>query len=174
MRMRAGAVAATATAAVVLVGCAPLVKACPDIGWINTVTVQLEGDDNALARVAEVQLCDEVGCSAPLLSTPLPLEPLTTVPPGVDVDDPSTWPQPTSVPGGPLYYNAYASGRDSWMVDVGMSAPETAEVRAFDAQGAVLGEVSATLQWVRVGGSAECGGPMQADPVVLPIAPPAP
>lgn len=106
----------------------------------------VEGVDAALDRVVEVQLCDDTGCSTP---------------------------KGTTAPDEPPYYVAYPSGAGSWMVDVLMSAPGTADVRAFDAEGVVLGEVSTTLTWVRVGGSAECGGPMQTDPVVLPVAVPA-
>lgn len=173
MRMRAAGavgVAVVAVAGLMLVGCAPTGHSCPAIGWTNTVAVQLEGDDAALDRVVEVRLCDDVGCSTPLLSTPPPLEPITPL---------SSVPL-SPVPGEPSAeadhapsYTAYAAGRDSWKVDLGMSSPGSVQLIAFDADGVPLGEAPATLRWVRVGGTAECGGPMQADAVELPVATPA-
>lgn len=32
-----------------------------------------------------------------------------------------------------------------------------------------VGELEADLAWVREGGSAQCGGPMSTDPLVLPL-----
>lgn len=45
-----------------LAGCAgPLTDACPAIGWMNTLTVEVTGD---AARVAHVDLCVADGCAS--------------------------------------------------------------------------------------------------------------
>jgi hypothetical protein len=46
-----------------------------------------------------------------------------------------------------------------------MSAPKAVTVRASSADGTVLAERKVTLEWTRVGGTEQCGGPMEA-PVV--------
>ena len=47
-------------------------------------------------------------------------------------------------------------------VVVGMVVPETVDVTVLGPDGAVLAELTADPEWERVGGSAECGGPMAA------------
>lgn len=48
-----------------------------------------------------------------------------------------------------------------------MTAPENVTVRALDTAGEVLTEEEFALEWRRVGGSEECGGPGEAGPVTL-------
>ena len=43
-----------------------------------------------------------------------------------------------------------------------MSAPNSVDVRVLGPDGSELAEFEADLDWVRVGGSEECGGPMEA------------
>ena len=43
-----------------------------------------------------------------------------------------------------------------------MVVPETVDVTVLGPDGAVLAELTADPEWERVGGSAECGGPMAA------------
>ena len=40
--------------------------------------------------------------------------------------------------------------------------PETVAIRVLGADGVELADVDADLEWVRVGGSEQCGGPMEA------------
>jgi hypothetical protein len=47
-----------------------------------------------------------------------------------------------------------------------LSSPDTVVVTVLDADGATLAEVEADLDWVRVGGSEECGGPGAVSVVV--------
>ena len=54
---------------------------------------------------------------------------------------------------------------DVWL---DMSSPGTVEVTVLDAQGEVLAEREADLDWRRVGGTEECGGPGEATVVVDP------
>ncbi|MGY1749399.1 hypothetical protein [Modestobacter sp. SYSU DS0511] len=101
--------------------------ACPAIGYLPSVLVELTGDWSG-HPVGSVQLDCSSPCERPTLDDP-PAE-----------DDPTVlgW----IVPSGPLPDSAVAT------------------VRAPD--GSVLAEVEAGLDFERVGGSAECGGPMEA------------
>jgi hypothetical protein len=45
---------------------------------------------------------------------------------------------------------------------VGLFVPETVEVAVLGSDEAVLAETTAAPEWVRVGGSEQCGGPHQA------------
>jgi len=54
-------------------------------------------------------------------------------------------------------------------VSLDMAAPETLTLRALSLAGDVLVEQDVALDWRRVGGSARCGGPSEAAPVVLNI-----
>ena len=47
-------------------------------------------------------------------------------------------------------------------VPVDMTTPDSAVVTVLAADGTVLAEEERDLDWVRVGGSAACGGPMEA------------
>jgi hypothetical protein len=80
--------------------------------------------------VADVIVCDASGCSDDGMSaTSLPPEPI---------------------------------GRDgdAWRFSLaGMTASEALTVRTLAADGAVLVETEVAPEWVRVGGSAQCGGP---------------
>ncbi len=135
---RAGRIALTGTLTLVsllwLVACSPSSRVCPAVGWVNRLTVELDGE---VSRVADVQLCIEQAC-APLASG-TPVGELAQV--GLARQAPDT---------------------DVWVFTTGMSAPELFSVRAHDADGAVLADVEVTATWIRVGGSEECGGPGRA------------
>ncbi len=106
--------------------------ACPAIGWSNTLTIQLDGDTSA---VDQVQLCTDEGCA-----------------PSDDVD-----------PSGPLgWITVESNDGDSWMFSVGMTSMEKVTVRTLAADGTVLADTEVNPEWVRTGGSAQCGGPSEA------------
>lgn len=112
--------------------------ACSAIGWSNTLTVQLEGDTTA---VDQVQLCTDDGCA-----------------PAEDADL-----------SGPLgFVSVEAQDGDSWTFSVGMDRLERFTVRALAADGTVLSDTEVAPEWVRVGGSAQCGGPGEATVAVRP------
>jgi hypothetical protein len=54
----------------------------------------------------------------------------------------------------------------STVVQLDMTAPDSVVVTVLGADGAELAEVAADLDWRRVGGSEECGGPHAASVVV--------
>lgn len=121
-------------AAVALTGCGSGEIACPAIGWINELTITLDGD---LSDVADVKLCIEDDC-APAEGTDIPEE-LTEV--AFTDQDAST---------------------GTWVFTTGMSTPDQFIVRVYAADGTVLSNTQARPQWVRVGGSEQCGGPGEA------------
>ncbi|ODT25894.1 MAG: hypothetical protein ABS64_00625 [Microbacterium sp. SCN 69-37] len=106
--------------------------ACSAIGWSNTLTVQVDGDTRA---VDQVQLCTDAGCA-----------------PADDLD-----------PSGPLgWITIESNDGDSWTFSVGMTSVEQITVRTLAADGTVLSDTEVIPEWVRVGGSAQCGGPSEA------------
>lgn len=139
MRKRwAGLVLATVLSSA-LTGCS-LSTACPAIGWINSVTVTLDGD---VQNVDVVELCADRMCSRPQGSQQATEDAIPFI--------------------------ASAKSDTDWEVQIGMQAPKAVSVRALSADGRVLAETEANLDWRRVGGSERCGGPQEADPVTLQV-----
>ncbi|WP_427015748.1 hypothetical protein ACQCSX_13120 [Pseudarthrobacter sp. P1] len=114
--------------------------ACPAIGWIDGVDISLTGN---AAKVASLTICDGAGC----------------VPGGV------------SASAAPTFGTGSVTRQSDtiWHYDVGMNNPEWITVQAADAAGAILAQKTFMLNWKRVGGSEQCGGPAMTDPVVLAI-----
>jgi hypothetical protein len=109
--------------------------ACPAIGWSNTVTVELAGDWPAVDGGSVRLACSSpCGCYVRLDEDPAPV-----------VQVPLPLGRSPSVEFGLL-----------------MTTPASAVVTVLGADGAVLAEVDTDLDWVRVGGSEECGGPHEA------------
>ena len=54
-----------------------------------------------------------------------------------------------------------------WQLTLTHPAPELVTINAVDASGQLIGHSTATPDWVRVGGSEACGGPMEADAVTV-------
>lgn len=133
--------------------------ACTAIGWLNHLSVELEGD---ASRVEIVQVCVEDVCSAPAEPVRRELEDQSAAPGAARPADPNGSTPPEVSP-----YSVTRVKSDSWTVDVGMSTPEEVTVRALDDDGGVLAEEAFALDWVRVGGSELCGGPAEAAPVTL-------
>ncbi|MGY1738846.1 hypothetical protein [Geodermatophilus sp. SYSU D00684] len=112
--------------------------ACPAIGWVNAVRVELTGDWPGPAP-ASVRVVCEPSCGQVVRPDRDPEQrrevtaPLTGTTAGVPTD---------------------------------MQTPDAATVTVLAADARALAEVDADLDWVRVGGSEECGGPMAATVVV--------
>ncbi|MBM7387276.1 hypothetical protein JOE37_000270 [Clavibacter michiganensis] len=137
------------TTAALATGCASSGVACPAIAWANQAEVRLTGSAQAVERVAWVELCDDSACSR---SAEDPRDP--------DADDRLPM---------DLTYEAVRSSPDVWTMQLVMSAPDAVVLTAYAADASVLATAEADLEWTRVGGSAQCGGPGEADPVDLPI-----
>jgi len=124
--------ALVAGATFALTGCTSLPSACSAVGWSNSLTVELEGDTSG---VSQVQLCTEDGCA-----------------PARDID-----------PSGPLGQISVArQAGGTWSFSTGMTNLDALTVRTIAADGAVISETEVTPEWVRVGGSEQCGGPGKA------------
>lgn len=160
-KIRLFGLVATLLACLTTTGCSPF-GACPAIGWSNVVEVHLNGN---VSEVASVELCVAGVCST---STPGPLgsfEPrqITTLGPE---QLPSISPAPAAT------YSPYSSTRvdeRTWKIQVQMSTPGSATIHALSTAGTVLAEKDVVLEWRRVGGTEQCGGPGVAGPISLDI-----
>ncbi len=115
--------------------------ACNLIGYFSTVEIVLQGSDSAEAE--RLVLCTDLGCSVPLSEAT---------------------PAPTS---GPLY--TVELGGERWRIEFIADAPEEATIKVLAADGTELGQSTTRLEWRRVGGSKECGGPQEAGPVIVDV-----
>ena len=145
----------------------PFEFACPAIGYVSTVRVELVGNAE---DVAEVRLCDGDGdgdgnCSAPAAEPRMEDAPLVVIEPD-DLDELVTEPSPVPTREEVPYF-ATKNDENSWSMDVLSGLPSDVVVTAYRADGSVAGETSSTLEWVRVGGSEQCGGPMETSPVEI-------
>ena len=140
--------------------------ACPAIGYISLVHIELVGNAD---EVIDVRLCDHDGNCSALATDPRPVEDAA-----LDVIDPDqlgeqpveSSPEPTRVE---VIYFATKENGASWSVNMPFGVPDDVVVTAYRADGSVAGETSSALEWKRVGGSAQCGGPMEAGPVEVDI-----
>lgn len=151
-------------AVLMLAVCIPVAgcsTACPAIGWVNSITVELAGD---VSRVDAVQLCADGACSEvrPEPGTAAPRIVVTT--PLDARASPTLEAQPTMAP-----FYAERIDADTWRFTVNMSSPDHVTAKALTSKGVVIAETDADLDWKRVGGSAQCGGPMEASPVLLTV-----
>lgn len=154
---------------------------CPAVGWSNTLHVQFDGDSSA---VNHVQICADGRCSSPLpdgngvlpedepLRTMVPGQLGTAPPPepgerptGGVAGGPDSPPQPTVAVSESIYVSVEQTENGRWHVSM-TEAPERMQVRAVSENGEVLAEREIVLDWHRVGGSARCGGPSEADVTV--------
>jgi hypothetical protein len=145
---------------------AACVNACSAVGWVSSVTVELAGD---VPRVGAVQWCADGSCSeffpepgarspepgnaAPRVVSTMPLGPTAPVTPEA----------PPSM--APFY--AEQVDADTRRFTVNLSSPDHVTAKALTATGVVLIEKEANLEWKRVGGSAQCGGPSEIPPIEL-------
>jgi len=150
---RAGYVCIAVIAVLGISRCAtmgPDPRVCPAIGWINTVEINLVGP---VGDVDLVRLCIDTICTAGAEF------------PSTDTSTFSPSPEQTVIEGG------YSTQVDdtTWSIAVDMSTPDDVTVQALSTGGVVLAETRTSLEWTRVGGSAECGGRGVTGPVELVI-----
>lgn len=113
--------------------------ACPAIGWPATLAVHLAPTWPPGTGAAVELSCS--GAEACGIEVPA-------------LDDEPTAPAPQDVVAGTAEF------------DMVTGAPESVMVTVLDADGEVLAAHEASLDWVRVGGTEECGGPTEAEVVV--------
>ncbi|SHN84451.1 hypothetical protein SAMN05660350_03596 [Geodermatophilus obscurus] len=120
----------------------------------------------AVGAVLALTACDGVERACPAIGwgNGLTVELAGDWPPGegrsvrVDCGTPC---DPSGVPGAPPTATAPVEGAVARVV-LGMVVPGTVDVTVLGPDSAVLAELSADLEWERVGGSEECGGPHSA------------
>ena len=158
-RLRLLGLAAVAVLSSTVSGCS---WACTTIGWIDAVNVELDGNAGA---VVAVEVCTDGVCasSAPLLpASDEPLQVMTAVP-----DASAT---PSSAPAdGALLFSTERIDEGTWRISFPTRSPDSLTIRAVAATGEVLAEREVTVEWERVGGSEQCGGPSEGQPIRLDI-----
>ena len=149
---------ALAVGVVPTTGCS--INACPAIGYVSSLTVNIEGNVSA---VTEVRVCDATGCSqpAPRPGTPMPMK---SVVPEFSPEPPSPSPPVSYAP----FYGNQEDG-DTWAFTMSFGTPDHVTVRALAADGTVLAEQEHDLVWTRVGGTEQCGGPVTTPPIQLSV-----
>jgi hypothetical protein len=157
--MRRGGLAVGALLCVFLTGCVfgEFGRVCTTIGYISTLRVELVGD---VSDVVSVRLCDaDDVCSVTEAESSSPTSP-----------SPSTSAAPESVP---QYVVRHDGGR-TWTVEMPFGVPDDVVISVLRSDGSIAGENHAALDWKRVGGSEECGGPLEAGPITLDLSAPVP
>lgn len=135
----AGGVAATAAALALgaCAGSAPVV--CPAVGWSNAVIVTLADDWPPVEGGSLTVDCSPMCGWAVVQDGPLAEQDQVSLP----LDGPTA------------------------VLHLDMSAPRSVSIRVLGPDGGELAELDTDLDWRRIGGSAACGGPMEA-PVTVP------
>ncbi|WP_162924909.1 hypothetical protein [Mycetocola zhujimingii] len=168
---------------VVLVGDAGSVdevRLCDEVGVCSAVEAEvLIGEDEPLTLMGPDQLSEQ--------PTPVEIQPeeemLDSVP--FEVNSGNVVPGPTLEPapespgatpgatpsGAPVEIPPYLARSESenvWVITMMAGRPDEVTVTAYRLDGSVAGESSSVaLEWKRVGGSEQCGGPTETDPVTV-------
>lgn len=124
------------------------------------------------ARIRALQLCFDGNCR--MVKTrlePVSTDPFETLPPndvgaapGGDTAEPT--PQ-DSDPTDSLPLFATHTEENRWEIHLLMQSPQNITIRALAAHQEILAEQDYELEWIRVGGSEQCGGPAEAGTVTL-------
>lgn len=169
-RIRFLSVAVALLASFAVTGCAAMPPwVCPAIAWFNTFEVNLTGN---VDDVASFELCIDGECASSAAvqqATDEPLRLATLDPQELQLSSsaPQAASPQTSAP--PFLVTLMRVDADTWRVSMDMAAPETLTLRALSSDGDVLVKQEVALDWRRVGGSEQCGGPSEAGPVSLDI-----
>ncbi len=165
-----GAITAALVTLTAASGCSapPAVTACPAIAHSTVVPVEISG--SRASSVVAVKLCsDEEGCSNGVPVQP-PQQPTATLPPPPP-PPPDTFATPAPQQSQPTeLFSQFITSRiseEKWEVQTSMVQPAEVTAQALDASGTILAITQAPLEWTRIGGSEECGGPSRSTPVRL-------
>jgi hypothetical protein len=129
---------------------------CPAIGWPSSIEINLSGSTDV---VDKVRLCVDEACT---MEPPATDEPLVVIE-SLDPRDFSTFtPSPEVIPS---EFGSYADQIDqnTWSIPMVTGDGKDVRVQALSADGAVLAEIATDLEFVRVGGTEQCGGPTRAE-----------
>lgn len=158
---RRGLAALAALVVSATAACAPLPAVCTTIGYSSTLTVTLAEprDDVAL------ELCLIDGC------TPRPVDEVPSDAPIEPCVDDGCWTQSPAADDGPdvaadgQWVLERGDGLDGWTISI-LSGGDVVAYRLLAADGTVLAEGESRPDWVRVGGTEQCGGPTEAELVL--------
>ena len=147
-----------------LSGCIPPGFACTTIGYISVAHVALADPRPGI----ELQLCEGEGCEPGTVMTgeehPLqlatPSDLVDPTGPAAPSDDPTVPTGPSSAEAGPISLTGDSS--TGWSAGFLAGYP-VLNYRLIDTTGAVIAEGEVDVDWVRVGGSEQCGGPAEAE-----------
>lgn len=146
-RIHLGAAVLGLAAVPLLDGCSNIVEACPAVGWANTVDVEFVGGAETIASIDTVEVCGGGSCWWA----------------------PRPWATPTTPPGSTEAYEGptVEVTPTRWTLRLDMESPESLTVTARTSDGTVVGTTESKVEWTRVGGTANCGGPEHAGPLEL-------
>lgn len=136
-----------------LTGCGMTDVVCPAVGWVSTITVRLEGD---ITAVNDVQLCTPEGCSVHEAAPAQAASPKTA--------GPST---PADASPSPAPFVGSRTALNSWLFTVSGRLPHEVTTRVLAKDGTLLARQQSQVEWTRVGGSEECGGPVTTPPITV-------
>ncbi|WP_127818729.1 hypothetical protein [Microbacterium sp. CPCC 204701] len=150
-----------ASAAVTLTACAPFGGfACTAVGYSATARVTLE---EPVAGVT-LEMCGGDACEPrPVMAGEA--APLKWASP-TDLAIPTATPSPAR-PADAEMIDLTGNGRRGWSATF-LDGRSTLGYRLTGADGTLISQGHLDVEWKRVGGSAECGGPLEAD-VELPV-----
>lgn len=115
--------------------------ACPAVSWSNKVTLALSGNPTSMATASAVTACTGINCK--------PADPRFAKS-SSDVSE-----------------LLMRQSDGTWVYSPGSASPANVTFKVFDSNGQVLAERAYSLNWTRIGGSEQCGGPMAAMSVPL-------
>ena len=146
---RSFGLAAAGLLAAGLTGCSSVAPLqCGEVGYRNTLDVQVTGPAEAVARVGLVRVCDEDGCSGTLERS-----------------------APSAAPDAALpEYVATPSGPGRWTIARGMTTPAQATFTALAADGTSIAEETADLSWSLADPDDRCDTVKTAGTIELPVA----
>lgn len=128
-----------AVAVLGLSGCSTIPVACPAIAYLSSVAVTAKG---AVPADALLRACVSDEC-------------LTEGEPASQTDA-----------------SAVRISRNvmgEWTVQFGSSQPDALDLTLLSHDGAIIAAEQYELEWERVGGSEQCGGPVRTDPLTLTV-----
>jgi hypothetical protein len=124
--------------------------------WGSTIGISVSGQSDA---VDQVRLCVDEACT---MEPPAVDEP-PVVMESFDPEDFTTFiPSPEQ---SPVEFGRYADRVDdnTWSITTFTGAGDEVSLQALGTNGAVLAETVTQLEFIRVGGTEECGGPTRAE-----------
>jgi hypothetical protein len=126
-----------------LAGCVGFGTVCTTVGYLSVARISLSDPRTDIS----LELCDGQDCEPGAPLQPGGVEPAETSPPPVTVD--------TGV------LSLSGDSLNGWRAEF-VGGQSVVGYRLWDASGEIVSEGSVDVDWVRVGGTTQCGGPREA------------